>query len=105
MESIDRKRFRRLTFREFLRDLMYGFITEYETPKIVTIHSYTMTGLLRFMQTILLLYSIVYLFLYEKGYQKQDTAVISSITLKVKGIGYIQTSRNESSAIDSAGKI
>jgi hypothetical protein len=91
------------SFREFLKELFYGFITEYETPKIVMIHSYTITTLLRIMQTILLLYSVFYLLIWEKGYQKQDTSLISSITLKVKGIGYIHTPDNETYVFDGTG--
>ena len=94
----------RYKLRQFLRDLFYGFVSEYETPKIVMIHSFTVTSLLRIMQVLLLMYSGCYLLLYEKGYQKQDTAIISSITLKVKGIGYIETLRNETFVIDGAGR-
>lgn len=94
----------RYKLRQFLRELFYGFVSEYETPKIVMIHSYTVTTLLRILQVLLLMYSGCYLLLYEKGYQKQDTAIISSITLKVKGIGYIETLRNETFVIDGAGR-
>lgn len=94
----------RYSFRQFFKELFYGFITEYETPKIVMIHSYTITTLLRVMQIMLLLYSIFYLLLYEKGYQRQDTAIISSITLKVKGIGQIQTPDNQFYVFDGTGR-
>ncbi|CAF0870761.1 unnamed protein product [Rotaria sp. Silwood1] len=88
-----------------MKDLFFGFVTEYETPKIVTIHSYTITTLLRIMQILLLLYSILYLFIHEKGYQKQDSSIISSVTLKVKGIGYIHTKNNETFIIDGTDYI
>jgi hypothetical protein len=55
------------------------------------------------MQIIILTYTILYLLLYEKGYQKHDTTIISAITLKVKGIGYIRTETNETIVIDVAG--
>jgi hypothetical protein len=80
-----------------------GVFTEYETPKLVLIHSLTFAILLRIMQIIILIYSILYLLLYEKGYQKQDTAIISAVTLKVKGIGYINTPDNDTRVIDVAG--
>lgn len=92
-------------FHLFLKSLLYGFVTEYETPKIVMIHSYAITILLRFLQIILLIYSIGYLLIYQKGYQKLDTSIISSITLKVKGIGYIHTSDNNSYIVDGSGKL
>lgn len=95
--------------RTFLRNKMQrsllSFLTEYETPKIVSIHSLTLAILLRVIQTIIVLYSILYLLLYEQGYQKKDTAIISSVTLKVKGIGYIQTPDKQNLVIDVAGEI
>ncbi|CAF0746906.1 unnamed protein product [Rotaria sordida] len=96
---------KRFNLSAFAKDLFLGFVTEYETPKIVTIHSYTIATLLRIIQIILLLYSIVYLFIYEKGYQKQDSSIISSVTLKVKGIGYIHTPHNETFIIDGTDYI
>src|ERR1700722_15760252 len=89
--------------RRKMRQTMHGFITEYETPKIVMIHSSSFAVMLRIFQTIILLYSLLYLLIYEKGYQKQDSTVISSVTLKVKGIGYIRRSQNKTAVIDGAG--
>jgi hypothetical protein len=86
-----------------LKNVFYGLFTEYETPKMVLVHSLSLAILLRIMQILLLTYSIIYLLLYEKGYQKHDTAIISSVTLKVKGVGYVQTKRNETLIIDVAG--
>jgi len=102
MNSISSSR-KRCSFRVFWKELLYGFLTEYETPKIVMIHSYSITVLLRILQIILLCYYLFYVLFYEKGYQKQDTSVISSITLKVKGIGYIHTRNNETYAFDGTG--
>jgi hypothetical protein len=87
-----------------MKSAVYGLLTEYETPKIVLIHSLRFAVLLRIMQIIILLYSVLYLLIYEKGYQKQDTAIISSVTLKVKGIGYSVTPQNKTIVIDVAGK-
>jgi hypothetical protein len=87
-----------------MRRAIYSFLTEYETPKIVSIHSLTFGILLRFIQAILLVYAIIYLLLYEQGYQKKDSNIISSITLKVKGVGYIETLNNQTIVIDVAGK-
>ncbi|CAF1248830.1 unnamed protein product [Adineta steineri] len=95
-----RQRFQRVFVRSF-----FGLFTEYETPKLVVIHSLSLTILLRLMQAILLIYSILYLLLYEKGYQKQDTSIVSSVTLKVKGIGYIHTAQNGTLIIDVADYI
>ena len=87
----------------FIKDFFYGFIAEYETSKIITIHHFSIGILLRILQIILLIYSILYLFLYEKGYQMRDSSIISSVTLKVKGIGYIHTSNTETYALDGTG--
>ena len=85
------------------RSALQAYFTEYETPKLVLIHSLRFGVLLRIMQIIILTYSVIYLLIYEKGYQKQDTAIISSTTLKIKGIGYVHTSRNQTIVIDGAG--
>ncbi|CAF0944451.1 unnamed protein product [Adineta steineri] len=95
----------RFNVRSFLKQLIVGFMTEYETPKIVMVHSYSITTLLRFIQTILLLYSLCYLLIYRKGYQYQDTSLISSITIKVKGLGYIDTPNNDSYVFDGTDYI
>ena len=80
-----------------------GFFTEYETSKMVLIHSSTFGVLLRVMQIILLVYSVIYLLLLDKGYQKKDSSVVSSITLKMKGIGHIQKPPNRTVVMDVAG--
>lgn len=95
----------RFSCRLFCKSLFYGFVAEYETPKIVMIHSYTITILLRVIQTVLLFYSLFYLLLYKKGYQYHDTSIISSVTLKVKGIGYINTAENHSYVFDGTDYI
>lgn len=80
-----------------------SFFTEYETSKVVLIHSTKFAGLLRLTQIIILIYYVAYLLAYKKGYQKTSTTVISSITLKVKGIGYVNTTENKTIIIDGAG--
>ncbi|CAF1436821.1 unnamed protein product [Didymodactylos carnosus] len=86
-----------------IKEAIYDFATEYETPKVVTIHSLKFTLLLRVIQVVILLYGVFYLLIYEKGYQKQDTTIISCVTLKVKGIGYTKpTVEKELTIIDVA---
>lgn len=92
-------------FGHYFRNAVHGYFTEYETPKLVLIHSLKFAVLLRILQIIILTYSIIYLLIYEKGYQKHDTSIISSVTLKVKGIGYIQTARNQTIVTDVADYI
>jgi preprotein translocase subunit Sec61beta len=86
-----------------VRSGILSFLSEYETPKLVLINSFTFAILLRIMQIIILVYSVLYLLIYEKGYQKQDTAIISSVTLKVKGIGYALGEQNQTIVTDVAG--
>lgn len=93
----------RARLEHMLSKAIYSVFTEYETPKLVLIHSFTLTLVLRIMQIILLMYSVLYLLIYEKGYQKQDTSIVSSATLKVKGIGYVQLAGNQSMVTDVAG--
>ncbi|CAF2037217.1 unnamed protein product [Rotaria magnacalcarata] len=72
---------------------------------MVLIHSVKYAGLLRLIQIIILTYSVIYLLIYEKGYQKQSTAIVSSVSLKVKGIGHVRTPENKSSIMDVADYI
>ncbi len=88
-----------------VKSAIHGYFTEYETPKFVLIHSFKFALLLRIMQIIILIYSIGYLLIYDKGYQKQDTAIISAVTLKAKGIGYVNETQNEPIIIDVAGML
>ncbi|UJR25903.1 hypothetical protein I4U23_007251 [Adineta vaga] len=99
-----------LPFREYfsvdnIKSTLRGFVYEYETPKIVTIHSISIALMCRLIQLLILIYGIAYLMIHKKGYQETDTSIISSITLKVKGIGYNQTSDNHTLVIDGADYI
>ncbi|CAF3298349.1 unnamed protein product, partial [Rotaria sp. Silwood2] len=89
-------------FGKGLKNFLKGYLTEYETSKLVTIHSAKYAGLLRILQIIILIYSVIYLLIYEKGYQKQSTTITSSITLKVKGIGYVHVPVNQTMIIDGS---
>ncbi|CAF1154766.1 unnamed protein product [Adineta steineri] len=88
-----------------MKSMFQGFVYEYETPKIVTIHSISIALTCRIIQLLILIYGIVYLMIIKKGYQDIDTSIISSITLKVKGIGYNQTAKNKTLVIDGADYI
>ncbi|CAF1190261.1 unnamed protein product [Rotaria sordida] len=99
-----------ISFREYcsftnMKSVLRGFVYEYETPKIVTIHSVSIALMCRLIQLLILIYGIAYLMIHKKGYQETDTSIISSITLKVKGIGYNQTGQNQTLVIDGADYI
>ena len=59
----------------------------YSAPKIVTIKSYPIALICRFIQLLIFIYAVGYIMWYRHGYQDRDPTIISSVTLKVKGIG------------------
>ncbi|CAF0893724.1 unnamed protein product [Rotaria sordida] len=78
------------------------YLTEYKTPKFVLIHSVRYAVLLRIIQVVIFTYSTLYLLIYRKGYQIHDTTVISSVTLKAKGIGQVGMPPNKTIIMDVA---
>ncbi|CAF3952114.1 unnamed protein product [Rotaria sp. Silwood2] len=99
-----------VSFREYfsftkIKSVVHGFVYEYETPKIVTIHSVSIAVMCRLIQLLILIYGIAYIMIHKKGYQETDASIISSITLKVKGIGYNQTEQNQTLVVDGADYI
>uniref|UniRef100_A0A8C9QRJ4 P2X purinoceptor n=1 Tax=Scleropages formosus TaxID=113540 RepID=A0A8C9QRJ4_SCLFO len=59
----------------------------YETTKSVVVKSWTLGLINRIVQLLILAYFIGWVFLHEKAYQVQDTAIESSVVTKVKGSG------------------
>lgn len=70
---------------------LYGFVFEYDTPRIVLIKSRKVGLMNRLVQLGILAYVIGWVFVWEKGYQEFDS-VVSSVTTKVKGIAVTNTS-------------
>ncbi|UJR33642.1 hypothetical protein I4U23_021075 [Adineta vaga] len=83
-----------------IKSVLIGTVTEYETPKIVTIHSYSIALTCRFVQLLILFYAFGYLMWYKRGYQERDPSLISSVTLKVKGVASL--TRNQTITLDNA---
>ena len=52
------------------------------------------------MQLLILFYAFAYLMWYKRGYQDRDPSLISSVTLKVKGIG--SSGKNQTVTLDNA---
>uniref|UniRef100_A0A803TCI5 P2X purinoceptor n=1 Tax=Anolis carolinensis TaxID=28377 RepID=A0A803TCI5_ANOCA len=71
--------------------LLYGFLFEYDTPRIVLIRSRKVGLMNRLVQLAILAYVIGWVFVWEKGYQEKDS-VVSSVTTKVKGVAVTNTS-------------
>ncbi|XP_065707837.1 P2X purinoceptor 4 isoform X1 [Patagioenas fasciata] len=69
----------------------HSFLFEYDTPRIVLIRSRKVGLLNRGVQLAILAYVIGWVFLWEKGYQETDS-VVSSVTMKVKGVALTNTS-------------
>ncbi|CAI9740575.1 P2X purinoceptor 4-like isoform X1 [Octopus vulgaris] len=66
-------------------DFILSLIFEYDTPKIVHIHSKKVGVINRLLQLIIIGYIVGYVIIYNKGYQEFDY-VVGSISTKVKGI-------------------
>ncbi len=66
----------------------------------MTIHSYSIALTCRFVQLLILFYAFAYLMWYKRGYQDRDPSLISSVTLKVKGIG--SSNKNQTITLDNA---
>lgn len=65
---------------------------EYDTPKIVHIRSKVIGIVNRIIQAVVIIYIIVWVLVYKKGYQEVDTGV-SGTTTKVKGVAYPNITR------------
>ncbi|CAF2712811.1 unnamed protein product [Rotaria sp. Silwood2] len=92
----------RFHFSEYMEHTFMGYFTQYKTPKFVLIHTVQFSVLLRIIQIIIITYSTLYLLVYQKGYQKHVTTVISSVTLKVKGVGQVEMPQNKTIIMDVA---
>ncbi|VDP99268.1 unnamed protein product [Trichobilharzia regenti] len=77
---------------ELIPYLTNGLI-EYETQKVVQIHSKKIGITFRLIQLGIILYVILWVMLYEKGYQSFDQAV-SGVTAKLKGVAFANVTSN-----------
>ena len=75
-----------------LKDYFISEFLEYETPKIVTIRSRFIGILNKLVQITIILYLIIWVFIFNHGYQYIDKAAISAVTTKVKGVSYTNSS-------------
>lgn len=69
---------------------MWGWITDfftYETTKSVVVKSWLVGTINRFVQLLIIVYFVCWVFLHEKAYQTKDTGIESAIMTKVKGFG------------------
>ncbi|XP_010598170.2 P2X purinoceptor 4 isoform X1 [Loxodonta africana] len=71
--------------------VLAGFLFEYDTPRIVLIRSRKVGLMNRAVQLLILAYVIGWVFVWEKGYQETDS-VVSSVTIKAKGVAVTNTS-------------
>lgn len=69
---------------------MWGCITDfftYETTKSVVVKSWLVGIINRFVQLLIIVYFVGWVFLHEKAYQTKDTGLESAVMTKVKGFG------------------
>ncbi|XP_068066317.1 P2X purinoceptor 1 isoform X1 [Anomalospiza imberbis] len=66
-------------------DRVSSFLFEYDTPRMVLVRNKKVGLTFRLIQLIVLAYIIGWVFLYEKGYQSQDS-IVSSVSVKLKGL-------------------
>ncbi|XP_061585821.1 P2X purinoceptor 4-like isoform X2 [Cololabis saira] len=71
-----------------------NYVFEYETPKTLVIPAGCVGVFFRISQFLIVLYVVGYVCVVQKGYQETDS-VISSVTTKVKGFAYTNTSDME----------
>ncbi|XP_040897872.1 P2X purinoceptor 4b [Toxotes jaculatrix] len=67
------------------------YVFDYETPKTLVIPSIRVGCMFRFTQLLVVLYVVGYVCVVQKAYQETDS-VISSVTTKVKGFAFTNTS-------------
>uniref|UniRef100_A0A183STG3 ATP receptor n=1 Tax=Schistocephalus solidus TaxID=70667 RepID=A0A183STG3_SCHSO len=82
------------------RDVIMGWWNEltssmfdYETQKVVQINSKKIGCTFRLIQLGIILYVIIWVMIYEKGYQSFDEAV-SGVTAKLKGVAFANLTNN-----------
>ncbi|XP_060768836.1 P2X purinoceptor 1 isoform X2 [Neoarius graeffei] len=80
--------------KKFIREALEDFFFEYETPREVLVRNPKVGIACRILQLGVLAYIIGWVFIYEKGYQIEDTA-ISSVFTKMKGIAYTEHNGTE----------
>ncbi|XP_074048592.1 P2X purinoceptor 1-like [Macrotis lagotis] len=68
-----------------IRDKLSAFFFEYDTPRMVLVRNKKVGVIFRFIQLVVLIYVIGWVFLFEKGYQTADS-LISSVSVKLKGL-------------------
>ncbi|KAI4877408.1 hypothetical protein NFI96_011707, partial [Prochilodus magdalenae] len=71
----------------YITEALSDFFFEYETPRQVLVRNRRVGIVCRLIQLGVLAYIIGWVFIYEKGYQTQDTA-IGSVYTKMKGVAY-----------------
>ncbi|CAH8486923.1 unnamed protein product [Schistosoma turkestanicum] len=70
-------------------------LIEYETQKVVQVHSKKIGVTFRLIQLGIILYVVLWVMIYEKGYQSFDQAV-SGVTAKLKGVAFANVTNNPS---------
>lgn len=80
--------------RDAIASALADFFFEYETPRQVLVRSKRVGIVCRLIQLGVLAYIIGWVFIYEKGYQIEDSA-IGSVLTKMKGVSYTSVGGQE----------
>ncbi|XP_066513750.1 P2X purinoceptor 1 isoform X2 [Hoplias malabaricus] len=75
--------------KSYIKDALDNFLFEYETPRQVLVKNRRVGIVCRLIQLGVLAYIIGWVFIYEKGYQSEDTA-IGSVFTKMKGVAFTE---------------
>eukprot|EP00066_Takifugu_rubripes_P008519 XP_003974770.1 PREDICTED: P2X purinoceptor 4 [Takifugu rubripes] len=75
---------------DFCQNCLHAFL-DYETAKTLVIPNLRVGCIFRFIQILILLYVVGYICVVRKSYQENDS-VISTVTTKVKGFAFTNTS-------------
>ncbi|CAH8486910.1 unnamed protein product [Schistosoma turkestanicum] len=78
-----------------LVNILFKGLIDYETQKVVQIHSKKIGVTFRLIQLGIILYVVLWVMIYEKGYQSFDQAV-SGVTAKLKGVAFANVTNNPS---------
>ncbi|KAK1118811.1 P2X purinoceptor 1 [Acipenser oxyrinchus oxyrinchus] len=76
-----------------LSDCFSEFMFEYDTPRMVLVRHKKVGIVYRLIQLGVLAYIIGWVFMYEKGYQSEDS-VVSTVSVKMQGIAYTNEKNN-----------
>lgn len=71
---------------QLVQEELAAFFFEYDTPRMVLVRNKKVGVIFRLIQLLVLAYVVGWVFVYEKGYQTSSSGLISSVSVKLKGL-------------------